>query len=34
MSFNLHAKFTYKKMSLILMVDMSPKWVKKKKKTS
>ena len=32
MSFNLHAKFTYKKMPLILTVEMSPKWVKKKKK--
>ena len=32
MSFNLHAKFTYKKMPLILTVEMSLKCVKKKKK--
>ena len=32
MSFNLHAKFTYKNMPLILTVEMSLKCVKKKKK--
>ena len=32
MSFNLHDKFTYKKMPSILIVEISLKYVKKKKK--